>query len=47
MKNLYDFVVLVAVFGGTLILCGMTVFIPLRLLYKAGQAVCRQRKKWP
>lgn len=40
MKNIYDFVVLVVVFGMTFILCGLTLFAPLLLLYKAGQAVC-------
>lgn len=40
MKNIYDFIVLVAIFGGTFILCGLTLLAPLLLLYKAGQAVC-------
>lgn len=40
MKNIYDFVVLVAIFGGTFILCGLTLLAPLLLLYRAGQAMC-------
>ncbi len=45
MKNFNDFVVLVVVFGGTFILCGLTFLAPLLLLYKAGQAVCRVAHK--
>lgn len=41
LKNLYDLIVLVAVFGGMYIFIGATFLIPLLMLVRVIRATCR------